>query len=170
MQYDDGCGDADSDGTEGSERMRAARDWCSEGEDSANNTGSSCSDEDDGALFPSDVEDEDPSDEDDAPPELWDLPDPDLPRPSPAGYLFIDPGDLRTRFARITEFRGQRSCRCYKYPRCSWILPRYSPITTFNLVRWALEGLKPEVVTWDDHMALRAKYSLAPGPPEEPPK
>ena len=139
--------DAESDGTEGSERMKHTRGLCSEGEGSSQSEDGSedGDDSDDGDLFLSDASS---SDSEPA----------DLPTPTAAGYLFLDPDNLRSKFARVTEFRGQKSCRCYKHPQCSWLLPFGSRIPQENQIRWALAGLKPEVVTKADHMKLRAAF------------
>jgi hypothetical protein len=149
--------DWDSDGTDGSERMRQNRDLCSEEErDSLGSSSSSEDDDDDDDddinLFPSDA-----SSVSDSEPE-----EPDLPVPTPAGYLFIDPHDGRSRFARVTTFRGQRSCRCYKHPGCSWLLPVGSTIPVQNQIRWAVAGLRPEVVTKEQHLRMRPEFSAGP--------
>ena len=136
--------DVESDGTEGSERMRAARDQCSESEPEVDSDDDD-DDPDDGWLFLSDAS----SDEEEPP----------LPVPNAAGYLFTDPADMRTRFGRITEFRGQKCCRCYKHPNCSWILPRMSPVTTEAMIRWALAGLRPDVTTREGHLRMRADFA-----------
>ena len=154
----DVAADWDSDGTDGSERMRQNRDLCSEderdslGSSSAREGDDDDDDDDDINLFPSDA-----SSVPDSQPE-----EPVLPVPTPAGYLFTDPDDLRSRFARVTAFRGQRSCRCYKHPGCSWLLPFGSTIPVQNQIRWALAGLRPDVVTKDQHLRMRADFSAEP--------
>ena len=149
--------EVESDGTEGSYRMMQARNLCSEDEA----TGSSCSegeddDDDDGDLFLSDASSNASSDA------SSDSESEPLPVPTAAGYCFLDPNDLRTRFARVTKFRGQNSCRCYQHSNCSWLLPVGSRIPVQNQIRWAKAGLKPEVRTKDDHFALRGRYSDIP--------
>ena len=139
--------DAESDGTEGSERMKAARGLCSESEPEADSDDDD-DDPDDSWLFLSDASsDEEP-------------PEPDLPEPNAAGYLYTDPDNLRTRFARITEFRGQKCCRCYKHVNCSWIIPRMSLVTTEAMISWALAGLRPEVATRENHLGMRPEFAL----------
>ena len=138
--------DVESDGTDGSERMRAARGLCLD--DKPESEASSSGDDSDDGWHPSDASS-------DAEPE------PDLPVPGPSGYVYTNPDDLRTRFARITEFRGQRSCRCYKHAGCSWLLPGRSDITTQTLIRWALAGLRADVVTKEAHLRLRAEFARA---------
>ena len=135
--------DVESDGTDGSVRMRAARGLCPENQPERE-ASSSDDESDDGWLFLSDASGDE---------------EPELPVPNPAGYLFTDPDDLRTRFARVTEFRGQRSIRCYKHPGCSWLLPRMSRVTTQAMIRWALAGSREGVVTKDDHLKLRAEFA-----------
>ena len=162
----DSCRDDDGEsaGTEGSERMVAARDLCSE--DGQSNDSSVQSDHEgdgdgDEALFPEDLEGAEP-----LPPPV---PDPAVPPPppplpewtmTPAGYTYTDPDDPRTCFGRLTAFRGQRAMRCYAHPGCSWVLPRTSTIPSDNLVRWALAGrVAADVRTKEEHMRKRPEFS-----------
>lgn len=160
VKHDTGDGDVaydvddESAGTEGSERMVAARDMCSGSELSSSRSGNGSQEEEE-VLFLEDLDVADPS----LPPPPLPPPVAPVPVPTPAGYVYTDPDDPRTCFGRLTTFRGQQAMRCYKHPGCSWILPRTSTISSGNLVRWAQAGMAAEVVTKEDHMRKRHEFS-----------
>lgn len=156
-----GDDDGESAGTDGSERMAAARDLCSE--DGTSSISSGQDDDGDGSeeevLFPDEINVEGPAPH--PPPPV----PPPVPPPAPAwfqtlaGYTYTVQDDPRTCFGRFTAFRGQRAMRCYRHPGCSWMLPRTSTISSENLIRWALAGQQADVRTKEDHLRKRSEFS-----------